>query len=172
MILLLTGTPGTGKSSLATLLSKKTGMQLIRINDIVDGELTIGLDSERGSKVVDIEKLNARLTKLIKKDTIVEGHLSHILTGDVVVVLRTKPSVLETRLRKKGFDDEKVRENMEAEALDVCLVESLELHDKVYEVDTTESTSEETSEDVMNVLNGKTEAYKPGKVDWSEEYFR
>ena len=171
MILLLTGTPGTGKSSVATRLSKKTGMHLIRVNDIVDEGLTIGVDVKRGSKIVDTEKLEARLGRLIRGDTIVEGHLSHLLSGDVVVVLRTRPDVLETRLGERGFDEEKVRENVEAEAIDVCLVESLEFHTRVYEVDTSEKTPGEAAGDILKILDGETRGYEPGKIDWSEGYF-
>jgi len=171
MILLLTGTPGTGKTEVAALLSEKTKMPLVEVNKLVDEGSTIGVDAESGSTIVDIEKLKGKLAGTVKGDAIVEGHLSHFLSGDIVVVLRTKPDILEARLRERGFDEGKVRENVEAEVLDVCLVESIELHDRVYGVDTSEKSPEETAGDILKILEGKTEAYEPGKIDWSEEYF-
>lgn len=171
MIILITGTPGAGKSTAALHLSKKTGFQLISINRIADASTLVGTDKS-GSKIVDIKKLSRKIKGMLKKNAIVEGHLSHLLSfGDIVIVLRINPKILKKRLEKKGFGKEKVRENLEAEALDVCLVESLERHENVYEIDTSEKKRSEVLADIISILRGDVSKYMPGKVDWSEEYF-
>lgn len=171
MIILITGTPGTGKSTAASRLSKKTGFQLISINKTVDASVIIGIDKSR-SKIVDVRKLSTKIKGTLKKNAIIEGHLAHLLNfGDIVIVLRTNPKTLKNRLEKKGFGKEKIKENLEAEALDVCLVESLDRHERVYEVDTSEKKRSEVLADIVSILAGDVSEYMPGKVDWSEEYF-
>ena len=44
---------------------------------------------------------------------------------------------LEMRLKSRGYSEEKIKENIEAEALDVILVEAFEWCKKVFEVNTT-----------------------------------
>ena len=67
--------------------------------------------------------------------------------------------------------EEKVKENLEAEALDVCLVEAVERFQDVYEVDTTELTPGESATIVEGILKGDNKKYLPGRIDYSEEYF-
>jgi len=64
-----------------------------------------------------------------------------------------------------------VKENLEAEALDVCLVEAVERYDEVYELDTTGRSPEETAAAVEEIIKGKGGKYRPGKIDWAEGYF-
>lgn len=170
MIVLITGTPGTGKTAVSKILAERTGYGLIRISDLATDDVTITV--EDGTKIVDVEKLTEKITKKIRGDVIVEGHLSHnVKRADIVVVLRTSPPVLQRRLEKKGFGKEKVRENLEAEALDVCLVESIEKHSDVFEVDTTDREQGDVVDDTLRIINGEGGEFRPGKIDWSEMFF-
>ncbi len=169
MIIIITGTPGTGKTTTANFLSSKLSCKCIRISDVAD-EACTGV--EGNSKVIDVKKLSKKIKKIIQGDAIIEGHLSHLLgISGVVIVLRTNPKILKQRLLKQGFKGEKLSENLEAEALDVCLIESLERHSHVYEIDTCEKTPDVVVEDTLRILKGETDEYKPGKINWSEEYF-
>jgi len=169
MIIIITGTPGTGKTTAANFLSEKLSCSCVHINDIAS-EVCVGM--EEGSKVIDIKKLSKKIKKIIQGDAIIEGHLSHLLgIGDIAIVLRTNPKILKQRLTVQGFRGEKLSENLEAEALDACLIESLDRHARVYEIDTSEKTPDAVVEDILRILNGETDEYKPGKIDWSEEYF-
>jgi len=172
MILLLTGTPGTGKTTVSKILSHKLGYKLISINDWVTNEAKeaiVGYDSESQSNVIDVEIAEKKL-KEVTGDAIIEGHLSHLMNiGDLVVVLRAHPKVLSKRL--STFSESKRKENIEAEALDVCLIESLERYgkDKVFEVDTTDKKPAEIAANIKEILEGHGSNYKPGNIDWSEE---
>jgi adenylate kinase len=108
----------------------------------------------------------------VEVDSAIEGHLAHLLGIEgVVIVLRTAPWELRARLMKKGFSDAKTSENVEAEALDVVLIEALDLHDLVFEVDTTGRGAGEAAMDVLKILGGETAEYAPGGISWLNDYF-
>jgi adenylate kinase len=166
--LLLTGTPGTGKTEVADILADLTGFTLIRVNEAVGEDY---LDIEEGSKVVDLKRLSKKIEAIIDGNVIIEGHLAHLLEiKGSVIVLRTNPSELRMRLEKKGFSKDKVEENLEAEALDVILIESLELHHDVFEIETTGKKAQDISAVIQGILNGKNKNFRPGKISWLEEY--
>lgn len=166
--LLLTGTPGTGKTAVANVLADLTGFTLIGVNEAVGDDY---LYVEEGSKVVELERLSEKIKGSINGDSIIEGHLAHLLEiKGIVIVLRTNPTELRKRLEKKGFSKEKIEENLEAEALDLILIESLELHDAVYEIDTTSKEVDDIAAAIYAILNGTTGNFKPGKISWLEEY--
>ncbi len=170
MIILLTGTPGTGKTSTAGLIASALGIEACSISELVDESVIVGIDEERESLEVDIQKLYKKLKRMNLKDAVIEGHLSHLLPFEdaLVIVLRAEPGVLKRRLEAKGFREEKIKENLEAEALDVCLIESLENHKKVYEIHTSRLSPEEVTEAALKIISGKGEDYLPGRIDWSE----
>jgi len=155
----LTGTPGCGKSSVAEEL-KKRGFDVKSVVELaIENECILG--KEKGELVIDVEKLSK-----FRYDGIVEGHLSHLLNPEKVIVLRCNPLIIKDRLLKRGWDYEKVMENVEAELIDVILVEALEACDDVYEIDVTEKSIEEVANAVEEILSGKGDKYRPRKVDW------
>jgi len=170
VILAVSGTPGTGKSTVASILRSR-GREVIDLGDYAkEHGLLSGFDEARGSYEVDPRKLDRALKEVVRKDEVLLiGHLSHLLTVDIVLVLRCRPSVLAERLRKRGWPEEKIRENMEAEACDVILVEALERTGNVLEIDTTALGPEETAKAVEEILAGEREKYAYGNIDWSEE---
>ncbi len=147
MILLITGTPGTGKSTVAEILKTKIGASLVGVNELVeDKHIYTGIDEDRGYKIVDLDAMCLELNRVVENSKdgeilIVEGHLSHYFEGgDLVIVLRAKPSVLRERLKTKGWTNSQLQENIEAEAIDICTFESYEVHgDKVNEINTSNS---------------------------------
>ena len=100
---------------------------------------------------IDIDALDKVLSnKLASSDcdiTIVEGHLTHLLSNpDFVIILRVNPEVLESRLAKRDYTSLKIKENLEAEALAVCSCEAFDIHtDKVHEIDVTSKSIEEVA---------------------------
>jgi adenylate kinase len=162
----VTGTPGVGKTSACAFV---TSLPVVHVNDMVDEfRAAAGYDSRRKTRVVDTLKLAHAVSKL-KGDMVIEGHLSHLLNPDIAIVLRCSPAKLEKRLRAKGWDEDKVRENVEAEAVDVILVEAVENVPDVLEVDATDMSPEEVGHAIEEILAGKRQKYRIGNVDWSQE---
>ncbi len=166
MQIALTGTPGTGKTTVAGLLPYK----VIDINALVKGGMNLGTDPERGCLDADMDALEQRLKELDSDEiSILEGHFSHHF-ADWSIVLRLAPSELELRLEARGYSQEKIRENLEAEALDVILVESVEFCTRVDEVDTTGKSAPQVAELVARIIKDELEL-PPGQVDWLIDFF-
>ena len=176
MIIFITGTPGTGKTTVSHQLKELLKIELVEVNQLVEDEnLYTGYDEEWGYKVVDIPSLCNSLGDIItslKGDLLVEGHLSHFCDGaDVVVVLRANPYALEKRLQSKGFKEPKIRENITAEALDICAYEAYQKYqNKAHEIDTTHKTPQEVVEMIEQIVMGK-KSYPVGEVDFSEFFY-
>ncbi len=170
MRLAITGTPGTGKSAVAAVLADR-GWSILELNAFAKDKGLLGReDKKRATREVDPERLrNALAGERLSERTILVGHLSHLVGADLIVVLRCRPSVLSDRLTKRGYSKAKVRENMEAEACDVILVEALDAGAPVFEIDTTERTPEQVADAIGEILAGEKEKYEPGHIDWSEE---
>jgi adenylate kinase len=170
VIISVTGTPGTGKSSAGTVLASR-GRRVIELGDLIkEHRLYEGTDEDRGSLEVDPDVLAGRVPGLLPAgDVLLVGHLSHLVPADLIIVLRCRPSVLEERLTVRGWPQAKTRENMEAEALDVILVEAVESERQTVEIDTTGMTTDEVADAVEEILAGEREKYEVGNIDWSQE---
>jgi adenylate kinase len=164
----VTGTPGTGKTSACEVLSRR-GYAVVDLDEVARREgCIVGRDEPRGSDEVDVDLLQERL-RVPAKVAFLKSHYSHLMATNLVIVLRCRPSVLRARLEARGWPPEKVRENVEAEAIDVITQEAAGRSPLVFEVDTTTGTPEETADAVLGILQGRTRGHKAGSVDWSEE---
>jgi adenylate kinase len=115
--IIITGTPGTGKSMIARRLASDLGAELIDIAMIARKS---GLVQNHE---VDIQKLRKKLAFLRgNKHFVAEGHLACEMTlpADFVFVLRCDPKTLARRLKKRNYPKKKLEENLVAEALDYC----------------------------------------------------
>jgi adenylate kinase len=166
MLVAVTGTPGTGKTSVCKLLK---GVTIIDLRALAEKHSDLfSRDKKRKSLDVDVKVLR----KLIPKSdgtVVLDGHLSHHMKPDFAIVLRCSPEVLVKRLAKRRWSKEKVRENLEAEAVDVILIEAMDSCNEVFEIDTTEMTPLKVSKAVTEIIRGESGKYRPGNVDWSAE---
>ncbi len=174
-VILFTGVPGVGKTTVARLLADRVSGVHVDLSGIAEIEgITTGVDRRRRTSLVDLEGMRARLVQIMevgREILIFDGHFAaDVVPPETVLyafVLRRAPWKLRVELSDRGFPMEKVMENVEAELLDVCLVETVKTlgPERVCEIDTTDSTPEEVVEEVMSVI----QASKPclhGHVDW------
>ncbi len=185
MIVALTGTPGTGKTTVCGIIREHSQYRkkysIIDLNKIVlDEKLYTGKDEKRDTYEADMDKLEERMKQITSQipmgmDVIMEGHLSHLLPADAVIVLRAHPVALRRRLgKRKDYSFAKVKENADAEALDVILVESFERSKNVFEINTTDMNPLSVAKSIVLIIEslkqGKTpEEFLPGKINWIEQ---
>jgi adenylate kinase len=160
----ITGTPGTGKSMIGEELSRR-GHMVIHLTTTV-GPYVTGEDEERDARIIDVDRW---ASEFIPVEGFVEGHMAHFLACDTIVVLRCRPDELKKRLALRKYRAEKIRENAEAEALDVCLIETVEefLPEQIFELDTTGRDAVYCADRIEGFYQRKVPA-DFGHIDWSE----
>lgn len=172
--IVVTGTPGTGKSSASRLLAGSIGYEYIDLSDLISKEKLYGaIDRLRGSKIADMAKVRKRLRQLIAdspKGAIIDGHIADAAPREnveTVIVLRLHPVKLKHRLELLGWPEEKVKENVSCEVLDVCLKQAIEFYgfNIVKEIDTTDKSPAQVCELIVEALKCE-DRFKPGDVDW------
>lgn len=128
-------------------------------------------DEARDTYSVDIDGLNLSLEEYRHEDNTIfmDSHLSHCTDCSAIIVMRCHPDTLADRLRARGYSEEKVRENVQAEILDVILCEATESDIPVYEIDCTECTVAESADVAESIIRGDGDSHLPGKTDWTEE---
>jgi adenylate kinase len=174
-VILITGTPCTGKTTSAKALTAKLHGEYINLTDYAKTyNLTLGEDKERNTLIIDEEKMRTKLAETInaavKATIIVDGHYAAAVTPTELVsnvfVLRRNPKELKQFMEKCGFEGAKLWENLSAEILDVCFVEALQMQPgKVCELDVTGKTVEAVVNEMMDILEKGKKCYT-GFVDW------
>lgn len=166
-----------GKTTVAQLLAERMGGVYFNLSELAENEgLIAGFDETRGTSILNLEGMKARLAQVVEAgvdDLVFEGHYAPDVVPQEAVslafVLRRAPWRLKEVLDARGYPEEKVMENVEAELLDVCLVEAVEIlgEERVCEVDTTDGTPDEVVDELMAIIRG----LKPCRrriVDWLE----
>lgn len=164
MLIGITGTPGTGKTSVAEELRRR-GIAVLDLKTTVEPYI-VGVEDD--SSVVDTDVwVDAMIASGI--DGYVEGSLAHYLPCDKLIVLRCRPDVLLDRLRPRGYSEGKTNENVDAEALDAILIEAVELHEpeNIFEIDTTNNDVAKTADLIQAFVEDRLPAAF-GSIDWSE----
>lgn len=164
MIILISGTPGTGKSVVSKLLKEKLGEGYVIFHlssFLIQNRAYTEYDEERQTYIIDEEKAEKLLGDFFKthKDVIVETVYPGLVPkADKVIVLRRNPLTLYEELKRRGWSELKVAENVMAEILGSVSEEAKEYFDNYCELDTTNKSWEDV---VEKVLKGECES-----VDW------
>jgi adenylate kinase len=174
-VIVVTGTPGVGKTTISQKLAESLDGRYLSITDLVKEEkLITSVDKVRKTLVADTEKVFRRVQEILQSSVgniVVDGHYAVDVVPKkevkLIFVLRRDPAELKEVLEKRGFEGKKLWENLAAEILDVCLLDALSAcgKDNVCEVDVSGKTVEEVVDDVISVLEEK-KLCQIGIVDW------
>ncbi len=159
----VTGTPGVGKTTFCSASKWSTST----VQYFAEKHNCIGSVDPDGAAPIDIEKLSRELVWPGTDYLLVDGHLSHLLPVDAVILIRCHPSVLRSRLESREYSESKINENVECELIGLISAECLEL--PCLELDTEigiEAMIEHTERWV-------TDGFKPRRpnegIDWIEQ---
>jgi adenylate kinase len=175
-VILVTGTPCVGKTSVAHLLAPKLDAFYVNLTELALHEnLVSGKDEERDSIIVDENRMRRKIRQIVEKcdksEVIVDGHYAvSVVPKELtthVFVLRRDPVELRKFMEQCGFSGRKLWENLASEILDVCLCEALNVceNGKVCELDVSGKSVEEIVDEILDILNGSKEC-RVGVVDW------
>jgi len=174
-IVVVTGTPSVGKTVVSSLLASRLDAVHIDLGELVKREkLWSDLDKARATLIADMPKLSKQVQRMIERserDIVLDGHFAVDVVPakavHIVFVLRREPDELRRLMLKRGFRGNKLKENLAAEVLDVCLYNAVKACgvEKVCEIDVTGRKADEVVEEAVSVLEGR-KACAVGIVDW------
>jgi len=141
MIIIVTGTPGTGKTALAKSLALTLDYIYISDKDLIENyDLVEEHDDERDSDIIDEEKFAESLKRECKKQNcVVDSHLSHFIDPadiDLCIVTQCELETLKKRLELRDYTEEKIRENLDCEIFETIKFEAIEMGHHVLELST------------------------------------
>jgi adenylate kinase len=175
-VILVTGTPCVGKTTVARLLAEKLNALYVNLTELaLKRGLVLGKDEKRDTLVVDEQSMRRLTRKIVEncgeQTVVVDGHYAAGVVPEKpvthVFVLRRDPVELRRFMEKAGFTGNKLWENLAAEILDVCLVDALKAYgdEKVCEVDASGKSVEEVVAEILEILKGSRKC-RVGIVDW------
>lgn len=164
--IIITGTPGCGKTSHAELLCAQFP-ELTHINVsqyAKDHQLIESYDEERDSSIIDEDRLLDELEPRSQEGgLVIDWHCCEIFPErwiDLVVVIRCDNSVLYKRLEDRGYRENKISENIECEIMQVLLQEARENYDADIIV--------ELQSDDIDVLNDNVDRIAQWVQSWQQ----
>jgi adenylate kinase len=163
VIITLTGTPGTGKTTVSEKLSEE-GFNLVHLTEYFE-ENDIGEEKAVEREVRVGQMIDSLESENFSGAVVIEGHLAHHFPSDVCVVLRCRPDVLEERLSNRDYSDRKIEENVEAEKLDIILSETVQNQEIIIELDTTEKSVNQSFNQIIRKVEEEESDY--GNLDWT-----
>ncbi len=118
----VTGTPGVGKTSFCS----GSDFHILTVDEIAAQHDCLGAIEDDGAAPIDLERLISMITWPDENQILIDGHLSHLLPIDAVVLIRCHPDILRNRLAERNYSQAKIDENVECELIGVIAAECLE----------------------------------------------
>ncbi|MGQ9780826.1 MAG: adenylate kinase family protein [Nitrososphaeria archaeon] len=167
----ITGSPGTGKKTLAKGLSLATGYKVININQLCISKGAI-LGRDKYGIIADTRKLKKILAEnTMHQNFILVGHLLPYVSSpdeiDFTIVLRCNPYTLGERLRQRRYPEGKTLMNLGAEILGTSYFDTIKKFGKrkVHVIDTSSRSPNETLDEALLALSGRIR-YDGSDIDW------
>lgn len=178
MKVVITGTPGVGKHTIAESLSIEMGkIPILDINQIILSEnLLIDCPENKNNNEVDVQKTYEFLTLLLSKDefqnSIIVGHLApyvvHSDLVDLVVILRRSPYELKKIYQERFYSESKTQDNINSEILGILSYDATKNFEfsKLSELENSSTLPPSSvSHSIADMcLNAKSRSF--GHIDW------
>ncbi|KAF7649946.1 hypothetical protein LDENG_00133550 [Lucifuga dentata] len=163
--ILLTGTPGVGKTTLGKELAQRTGLTYVNVGEMAqEGQLYDGYDEDYQCPVLDEDRVVDELDeKMEEGGMIVDYHGCDFFPErwfHIVFVLRTESDTLYTRLESRGYTGKKLQDNVQCEIFQTIYEEAKE----AYRDEIIHQLSSNTPDDLERNLEQI--------VQWSEQWMK
>jgi adenylate kinase len=182
-IILLSGTPGTGKTAIAEELANRYGWIRCSLGEIVlEHHFYIEEDRARDTKVIDEDALCSYLDSFLSQQTgtvVVEGHYADIVDHPAIkfaIIFRCHPRTLADRLEKRGYSRAKINENVQAEIVADCTSYMLEKanlaqNHRIFEINTSTTDVGAVAQLVHDIVEHPDQfsQYRAGYLSWMSD---
>lgn len=132
MIIAISGSVGSGKTTISKTLAQKLNYKIIHLNELAQKHKLKDI-KELQTFDFDLDKLlNETETKLKQnpnQNIILEGHFAHFLNSELIdklFIIGRDLKQLKQEYKKRGYNEQKIEDNLEAESFNICLYEALE----------------------------------------------
>eukprot|EP00792_Barthelona_sp_PAP020_P012553 TRINITY_DN726_c0_g1_i1.p1 TRINITY_DN726_c0_g1~~TRINITY_DN726_c0_g1_i1.p1 ORF type:complete len:168 (+),score=43.64 TRINITY_DN726_c0_g1_i1:32-535(+) len=131
---LITGTPGTGKTTIAEMIAEQIPeLKHLNVSELVKSEgLYEEFDENLNTHILDDEAFFDYFDPLLEEGGyIVDFHTPDMFKPDHidhVFVVHCINDQLWKRLENRGYSEQKIKENLEAEIMMVCYEDSLDIY--------------------------------------------
>ncbi|KAL8673667.1 MAG: hypothetical protein Q9168_001922 [Polycauliona sp. 1 TL-2023] len=165
--IIITGTPGVGKTTLCESVASTTDLKHLAINRVAkERECHDGWDDALNSWIVDEDKILDAIEDEVKQGGyLIDWHACDLFPPswiDLVVVLRSDSTTLYDRLKMRDYPDRKLQENMDAEIMEVLLDEARQAFDAELVVELQSNTSDD--------MEGNTSRIETWTEQWTQEH--
>ena len=168
MKILITGTPGTGKTTNARSIAKAMKIPYANVTTIINTHPEVIDKIESGVRIIK-PNLKKVLKKVLPKNFVIDTHLLEFIPDvDIIVILRCEPFELKKRLVKRKYKKEKIKDNLEVEILDYFTTMT-GAKKKVIEIDTSKSTSETNIKKIVKMIKNKK--WNKGSINWNNKKY-
>ena len=158
----ITGIPGTGKTTVAKILQDK-GIKVYSLFEFAKEHNCLDkYDKRRDSWIIDDHKLILELTNYLSnqdKSTPIgfEGHYGDLVPSEFVTkcfVLEASTRDLEERLKTRNYSPAKIRENLDAQIFRECYYDAIEHfgEDTVITFSSTDMSATEIASKILNQI--------------------
>ena len=164
----ITGSPAVGKTTVSQLLTSQ-GWEVLTVSELaIQFECQGEFDEAMDSQEIDVHKLSEEYYPDGDNDIIIDGHLSHFLDVDAIVILRCQPDKLRDRLDARGYNDAKINANVEWELISGTWSEILEfeMSQPILELDVTNDSPTDSISKISDWINSGFETSQQEKIDW------
>ncbi|XP_055925196.1 adenylate kinase isoenzyme 6-like [Argiope bruennichi] len=167
--ILITGTPGTGKSTLSSEISEVCNMEWINISELAKANNYFeDYDESLTCHVLDEDRIIEELEeKMQEGGKIVDYHGCDFFPEnwfDIVFVLTTDNTILYDRLVKRGYSGKKLENNIQCEIFQTLLDEAKSSYDEHIVHKLNSNTPDDMQSNIEQICEW-VETYKMNKAN-------
>ncbi len=123
MRIVITGTPGCGKTTLARSIGEKLNLKVVNEKDFALKN-SIGFFNDSNELEIPLKEFEKKANSFLAKEIniVFEGHVlcEMKLKADKVILIKIDPEELELRLEQRHYSIDKIMDNVFCEGIDYC----------------------------------------------------